>query len=545
MPTRHDLKWRAVEAALPVASVAGQRERLLDQVVDRITDEHRIVDDSIREFEYDDEPEGTIVYPVVQGRSPVRNYMVCALAHAFRVRGYEPVFLLCDASLSMCMKKRRDGHDDARCAVCTHTGRRLFEAFGFDPVVLSELPGADHDATVDVDALADPFAATYRGVDIADYAVASTRNHLKMNEIDLADPETRALYEGLLDGCAHLVDATAALLAETGATRMVGNHPAYVYGGVALATAKQQGVQTVTIMGGKRDRTLLVGYFDEATPLPTYTDEDYLDEVLQHPLTEAQDAEVDEIMAGRRDGSEVRYHYASDSTKSIDASAGDGTTVGVFSNLMWDASLASKAVTFADPYEWVVETLATLTEREDVTVILKPHPAEAMRESNRRLDHWLEREHPGLVEDIELLSPDTDVSPYELMADIDVGVVYSTNLALEMAIEGIPAVVAADVHYRGNGFTIDPEDRDAYLETLRNVDEVEMTDEMQARARRYAHLLWVRKHIPFPVYETSAKDEFGSVHALPVSHEDLTPGNEHVDFVVDRVLGGEPVVKPL
>ncbi|WP_415380080.1 hypothetical protein [Halosimplex sp. TS25] len=545
MPTRHDLKWWAIEGMLPVASALGQREAVIDRVIDRITDEHEIVDPAIRQFEYKGEPKGRIVYPVVQGRAPVRNYMVCTLAHAFRVRGYEPVFLLCDSSLSMCMKKRRDGHDDARCEVCTHTGRRLFEAFGYDPVTLSELPGADHNATVEVDDLADPFDITYRGVDLSDFAVASTRNHLKMNEIDLSDPETRALYEGLLDGGAHLVDATAALIKETGATRIVGNHPAYIYGGVPLATAREQGLQAVTIMGGKRDRTLLVGYFDEETPLPTYTDQDYLDEVLDRPLSDGQDAEVEEIMAGRRDGSEIRYHYASNSEVSVEAGSGDGLTVGVFSNLMWDASLASKAITFADPYEWVVRTLSVLARREDVHVVMKPHPAEAMRESNRRVDRWLESEHPDIVDRIELLPPDTDVSPYELMGDLDVGVVYSTNLALEMAIDGIPAVVAADVHYRGNGFTIDPENREAYLEILRNIDNVGMTDEMQTRARRYAHLLWVRKHIPYRVYETSSKDDFGSVHALPVEHEDLTPGNEHVDFIIDQVLAGEPVVRPL
>lgn len=543
MPTKRDLQWRALEAGLPVASAVGQRERLLDGVVDRLTDEHNLVDPAIRDYEYGGEPEGVVLYPVVQGRSPVRNYMVCSLAYALRVRGHEPVVLLCDAALEMCMKKRRDGHDDARCAVCTRTGERLFGAFGFDPVYLSDLP-VTGDTELGVDAVEDPFDVDYRGVDVSDFAVGSTRNTFKQNEIDLDDPEIRAVYEGFLRSSTHLVDATDHLLESRDVTRVVGNHPAYLYGGVPLATAHERGVPAVTMMGGKRDRTLIVGYFDEETPLPTYTDQAYLDETLEVPLSDEQNAELDEMITGRRDGSEVRYHYASGADDSLDVSS-DATLVGVFSNLMWDASLASKAVTFADPYKWVVETLETLTEREGVAVVLKPHPAEIMRESNRRLDHWLEREYPELVDRIELLPPDTDVSPYELMADIDVGVVYSTNLALEMAIEGIPAVVAADGHYRGNGFNIDPEDREAYLETLRNVEDVEMTDEMQARARRYAHLLWVRKHIPFPVYETSAKDEFGSVHALPVNHEDLTPGNEHVDFVVDRVLGGEPVVKPL
>ncbi|MFC6864706.1 hypothetical protein ACFQGE_14720 [Halomicroarcula sp. GCM10025817] len=543
MPTKHDLKWRAVESALSVASTMGQRERLLNQVVNRITDEHELVDASIREFEYAGASEGMILYPLVQGRSPVRNYMVCALAHAFRVRGYEPLVLLCDASLEMCMKRRHDEHDDARCAVCTHTGRKLFDAFGLDPIYLSDVP-VNTGEQFSVDDPEDPFDVEYGGVDLSNFAIGSTRNRLKRNEINLEDAETRMMYEGFLRSGAHLVDATDHLLNQHDVTHVLGNHPAYLYGGVPLAAARERGVQTITIMGGKRDRTLIVGYFDDATPLPTYTDQAYLDEVLERPLKDEQNEELDELIEGRRDGSTVRYHYAGGADESVDADD-EALMVGVFSNLMWDASLGSKAITFANPYEWVVQTLSTLTGHESVSVILKPHPAEAMRDSNRRLDHWLQREHPELVNRIDLLPPDTDVSPYEMIADIDIGVVYSTNLALEMAIEGIPAIVAADVHYRGHGFTIDPEGREAYLETLRNIEDIEMTAEMQTRARRYAHLLWVRKHIPYPVYETSSKDDFGSVHALPVDHDDLTPGNKHIDFVIDRVLAGEPVVQPL
>jgi hypothetical protein len=298
-------------------------------------------------------------------------------------------------------------------------------------------------------------------------------------------------------------------------------------------------------MGGKRDQKLIVGHFEEGTPLPTYTRQDYLDEVLARPLNDEQEAELDELVTGRRDGSAVRYHYTSDADDALEDAPTDSTLVGIFSNLMWDASLSSKDITFVDPYEWVVETLATLTDRDGVAVVLKPHPAEVGRDSARRLDHWLEREHPRLVEHIDLLKPDTDVSPYALMDQIDACVVYSTNLALEMALDGVPTVVAADVHYRGNGFTFDPDSPEAYYELLRSVDELKMTEEMLARARRYAHLLWVRKHIDFPVYETPSKDDFGSVRARPISHDDLAPGTEPVDFIIDHLLAGEPVVRPL
>jgi hypothetical protein len=48
----------------------------------------------------------------------------------------------------------------------------------------------------------------------------------------------------------------------------------------------------------------------------------------------------------------------------------------------------------------------------------------------------------------------------------DLGIVYTTTVGLEMAMSGVPVVVAGQTHYRNKGFTLDPDSWDSYFALL-------------------------------------------------------------------------------
>jgi len=109
-----------------------------------------------------------------------------------------------------------------------------------------------------------------------------------------------------------------------------------------------------------------------------------------------------------------------------------------------------------------------------------------------------------------------------------------------MAFEGKPVVVGGDTHYKGFDFTIDPESVEDYCRTFERADELRMTDEMHARARRYAYFLFRQKHLSFPFYRTN--QETLEDELLPVENTDVSAGAEPFDFLVERCLEGEPVL---
>ena len=63
---------------------------------------------------------------------------------------------------------------------------------------------------------------------------------------------------------------------------------------------------------------------------------------------------------------------------------------------------------------------------------------------------------PELPDHVRAVPPESDISTYDLIELADVGLVYTTTVGLEMAMRGIPVIVAGQTHYRGKGFTTDP-----------------------------------------------------------------------------------------
>jgi hypothetical protein len=120
------------------------------------------------------------------------------------------------------------------------------------------------------------------------------------------------------------------------------------------------------------------------------------------------------------------------------------------------------------------------------------------------------------------------------MSDLDAGIVYNSTVGLEMAYEGIPVIVAGNTHYRGHGITFDPVDRRGYFEKIDSVDDLSVSPEMEERSRRYAHYLFVTKHIEFPFYETMSDD---GVTLKPINRnniESFTGIDQIIDQAVDE-----------
>jgi len=73
---------------------------------------------------------------------------------------------------------------------------------------------------------------------------------------------------------------------------------------------------------------------------------------------------------------------------------------------------------------------------------------------------------PELPEFIHVIEPAEKVNTYDLIELADLGLVYTTTVGLEMALRGIPVVVAGQTHYRGRGFTYDPASWVEYFKML-------------------------------------------------------------------------------
>jgi hypothetical protein len=58
------------------------------------------------------------------------------------------------------------------------------------------------------------------------------------------------------------------------------------------------------------------------------------------------------------------------------------------------------------------------------------------------------------------------VNTYDLVEVADLGLVYTTTVGMEMAMCGVPVIVSGQTHYRGRGFTYDPDSWVSYFKLL-------------------------------------------------------------------------------
>jgi capsule polysaccharide export protein KpsC/LpsZ len=152
--------------------------------------------------------------------------------------------------------------------------------------------------------------------------------------------------------------------------------------------------------------------------------------------------------------------------------------------------------------EWIERTVKAFADREDVQLVIRVHPGELLIHGTSMVDVVQNALGGEIPPQIHLVGPEEKVNTYDITDITDLGLVYTTTVGLEMALRGIPVVVAGQTHYRNRGFTQDPNTWEAYFETLdkllADLKAARLTQEQVELAWRYAYLFFFVFPKPFP-----------------------------------------------
>ncbi len=172
-------------------------------------------------------------------------------------------------------------------------------------------------------------------------------------------------------------------------------------------------------------------------------------------------------------------------------------------NVPFDAGYFSFCTVFDSMREWLVETVRALLERTTLKIVVRSHPGEVLHYGGheRALDSLAAA---GLAENprLSVVAPDAAVNTYGLMEHCHCGFVFSSTTGIEMAMNGKPVVVGADVYFGKRGFTVDCHDSASYLERLvatasREVPETEAAHIAEEAALFYYMIHFVLQR-PYP-----------------------------------------------
>ena len=265
----------------------------------------------------------------------------------------------------------------------------------------------------------------------------------------------------------------------------------------------------------------------------------------ERPLTPAQSAALDELLAGRVRGttSHERYFETPEEDLAVlrrDLAIPDGARViSLFTNLSWDSACLYHDIAYPSMADWMAGAVRAVDGLDGTVLVLRVHPAEERWGTHERAEDALRARVGELPGNVRVVGPDRPLSSYAIVDLSALVLAYTTTVGLEAAVRGVPVAVAGETHYRGRGFTIDLDGHDDLVAAVRSAPG-RLTAEQLELARRYAFTFFFRVMVPFP----SVRVGGGRVLEMPERAGRLVGADPHLDWVADRILDGAPFFLP-
>ena len=227
------------------------------------------------------------------------------------------------------------------------------------------------------------------------------------------------------------------------------------------------------------------------------------------PLTEAQVERIRAMYAARQNASVwenfARRWQGSPAQGGEQARAALGLdqrpVILLATNVLGDSLTLGRQVFSQNMAEWLTRTVQYFAGCPDVQLVVRVHPGEVLTHGTSMVN-VVRQVLPKLPEHIHLIGPKEKVNTYDLIDVADLGLVYTTTVGMEMAMNGIPVIVTGQTHYRNRGFTLEPDSWVNYFkllgQVLANPSAFRLTHQQMELAWAYAYRFFFEFPRPFP-----------------------------------------------
>ena len=179
----------------------------------------------------------------------------------------------------------------------------------------------------------------------------------------------------------------------------------------------------------------------------------------------------------------------------------DRPLVLLATNVLGDSLTLGRQVFSQSMAEWISRTVQYFNGRNDTQLVIRIHPGEQLTHGQSMVD-VVRQVLPRLPENIHLIGPKEKVNTYDLVEVADLGLVYTTTVGLEMAMYGVPVITSGQTHYRGRGFTFDPDSWVSYFKLLGTIlakpSAYKLSRPQVESAWEYAYRFFFEYPRPFP-----------------------------------------------
>ncbi len=467
------------------------------------------------------------------------------IARALHVRGAGTRTVLCDRILPACEPRTVLDDYPSTCDRCMGQSGRFLKETGLPYAWLSEYVSPEEVAgfvgqTADLgyEALG---ALTGEGLPVGKLIGASVNRHL-LGGAQMGDPAHLAATRRFAAAGLAAAAAVERLLDDYQPDAALAMNGLFYAEAILMAAARRRGITAWSYERGKRGGGLIFG-----RDIPVLR-QDFAERWAERagtPLTDAQAAALDAYLGGRTQGN-VGIERIWPEMEAVEPPASDKPTAVLFTNVLWDTAVYQTDIGFESMAEWVVETIRWFEGHPEKQLVVRVHPAEVRLPFKTSQEQVLDRVRealPALPPNVRIVPPESAANSYALLDAADVALVYTSTVGLEAALMGIPTVVVGRVHYRGKGFTLDPDTPDSYAGALEVAFRRGQLSEADIQlVQRYAYLYFFEEIIPFEAVEEGPRS-YVTFHYR--RSEALAPGRDRaLDAICDALLGGLPLRNP-
>lgn len=330
---------------------------------------------------------------------------------------------------------------------------------------------------------------------------------LMREEVDLADASDRALYDLRLERNGFAARAALAYMQANRPDVVLIPNGLILEMGIVFRVARHLGIPAVTYeFNDQREQIWLA-----QNSSIMQQDTDYLVEARCHlPMTDAMYERLADLENARRGArvwgkSKRLWQYVSsqgaDETRKT-LGLDDRPVVMLAANVLGDSLTLGRDIFAASMTEWITKTVQFFAARPDVQLVIRIHPGEKLVPQAKSMGVVVREALPEIPNHIHFIGALDKVNTYDLIEIADLGLAYTTTVGLETAMNGAPVVSCGRTHYRGRGFTADPNSWDEYFSALESVlsdlPAHRLSDGQIAKAWNYAYRFFFEYPRPFP-----------------------------------------------
>jgi len=483
-----------------------------------------------------------VLVPVIE-TSHYQHLQVLIVAKALQLRGAEVKVVICGQALDGCeIKTVRNADLADPCLSCRFHERSILPMFGLDVVRLADLAGTAERAAIR---------------EQARQMVRLGREHMQRDGVDLGqtveDSVTRYFY-GAVPQDRERVEALRAVHLGTAllnlgvAQRLAAEWNPDVIFTHMISYGEWEPYFKYFRARGTKFRSISLSQFDFSRVVisgfelfqGTERFRKFLDSRGGRLLDALERRQLEQFTRQRTEGNAAIFQHdgyfrarAADEVKARIGFEPGKRNIFLFSNLYWDVGLSNQAALFDNVLDWVLKTAEILREHPECHLYIKPHPAEVASGSMRGVAQVVRDRYPQMPANITIIEPEWKINTYQLFPLIDLGVIFTGTLGLEMMLTGIPVVSTGATSHKGLGFAAEPQTLDEYRDMLLGTTPTPVID--RERLELFAYFYFIRTLLPWTLTSRAYADDFAGYTIT--SLEDLEPGHDpQLDHLCNCIL---------